>query len=442
MINSPVFEMLNKYNEKNMHRFHMPGHKGESILFGGVGSDIIALDTTETDDTDNLLNPKGALYEAQLLLSQCAKSHKSYFLCGGATLGNLTMIMSCIKKGEKILVDRFCHISVFSALSLSGAYPVYIKNNYAHKSGILGAVTFEDVKNAIRDNADAKAVFITSPNSFGVCAPLKKIAALCKEKGMYLFVDEAHGAHFPFSPLLPESAMEQGADAAVQSYHKTLPALTQSAVLHVGNVALCDKMEETLHMLMSSSPSFLLNASIDYARAYMEKEGCKKIEKLINVIESNLPHNVLRTSEYDKLRVVAICDGEKSIDILREHKFEPEMYSKGFVVFIITVADSEDVVLKLLKIINTLPQNDYVFPKIPDCYGKLTPCEAYEAQGEKINIKNATGRILRKPIYAYPPGVPLIAPGEVINEECISFILNRNFEGAEDNIIEVVENEK
>lgn len=441
MINSPVFEMLKKYNEKNMCRFHMPGHKGEGLLFGGVGSDLIALDTTETDDTDNLLNPKGALYEGQLLLSRAAKSYKSFFLCGGATLGNLVMIMSSIKKGEKILVDRFCHISVFSALSLSGAVPVYINNNYAHKSGVLDAVGFEETEKAIFENLDAKAVFITSPNSFGICSPVKKIASLCKEKGMFLFVDEAHGAHFPYSPLLPESAMEQGADASVQSYHKTLPALTQSAVLHVGNADLCDKMEETLHMLMSSSPSFLLNASVDYARAYMEKAGKEKIESLVRLIDNNLPANVLRTKEYDKLRIVAICDGEKSIDILRKNKFEPEMYSEGFVVFIVTVADKEDTVLKLLNIIKTLPQNNFSFPEIPVCNKKITPAEAYNAKGERINIEDAEGRILRKPIYAYPPGVPLIAPGEMINKECIKFILNRNFEGAEGNIVEVVVNE-
>ena len=347
MIYSPVFEMLLKYAKLNNQRFHMQGHKGDGVLFGGVGEELLKLDVTELDDTDNLLNPKGAFKEAQQLLSKRHKSYKSYILTGGATLGNLAMIMSLLKEGEKIIVDRNCHISVFSALSFSGAVPVYTDSNFASESGVLSCVSAEEIRRKTEENPDAKAVFITSPNSFGQIAPIKEISEICQEKGMLLLVDEAHGAHFPYSDMLPDSATESGADASVVSYHKTMPSLTQSAVLNVGNSALCEQIENTLHMLMTSSSSFLLAASVDYGRAYMEEEGFKKAEKLMKLIDENRPENVMVCG--DKMRVTALIDGEKHLPYLRERAIEPEMYGKGYAVFIITACDDEEKVLNLLN---------------------------------------------------------------------------------------------
>ena len=437
MIYSPVFEMLQKYAGKNRERYHMPGHKGESVLFGGVGAELVKLDVTELDFTDNLLNPSGAFKEAEKLMAEKSKSFKSYFLTGGATQGNHTMIMSAVGEGEKILVDRFCHISVFSALAFSGAMPVFIENSYAHKSGVLGCVSLEETEKAILKNPDAKAVFITSPNSFGQVAPLKEIAKLCKKYDMLLLVDEAHGAHFAYSDFLPDSAMECGADACVVSYHKTLPSLTQSAVLHIKNKELCKKNEETLHMLMTSSSSFLLAASIDYARAYMESEGKEKMERLIDAIVKNRPQNVLKTA--DPLRIVVLVNGNKYIQLLRENAIEPEMYGEGYAVFIITAADREENVLKLLNIINELPESKFVAEKIPKSEILLTPREAFLSKGRQCSIGKAEGKISKKALYAYPPGVPAVVPGSVINENIIKFLKNNNLEGIEEGKINVIE---
>ena len=434
---SPVFEMLKKYAFEKRARFHMPGHKGTGTLFDGIGADLVRMDVTELDFTDNLLNPSGAFKEAETLMAKRAKSFKSYFLTGGSTLGNQTMIMSCLKEEEKILVDRFCHISVFSALAFSGAVPRYIENAYADKSGVLGCIDDKMVAKAIKENPDAKAVFVTSPNSFGQVAPLEKISRLCKENNMLLLVDEAHGAHFPYSDLLPKSAMECGADASVVSYHKTMPALTQSAVLHIGNEKLCSRAEETLHMLMTSSSSFLLAASIDYARSFMENEGKEKIQQLIRLIEENRPENVLKTA--DPLRIVALCDGEKYISAMRGAGMEPEMYGKGFMVFIVTAADDCENVLKLLNILSTLPKSEYVAPEIPKAEIKVTPGQAFKLQGRECSLEDACGKVSKKALYAYPPGVPAVLPGSVLDEKIINFIKSNNLEGIRENKINIIE---
>ena len=436
MIYSPVFEMLKKYTFQNAERYHMPGHKGEGVLFDGVGADLVKMDVTELDFTDNILNPQHAFLEAQDLMTKRCKSIKSFFLSGGSTQGNHTMIMSSLKEGDKILVDRFCHISVLSALALSGALPVFIENEYADKCGVLGCVSEENLKKAVAENSDAKAVFITSPNSYGQVAPLRKISKICEENKMLLLVDEAHGAHFPFSDMLPESAIEQGADASVVSYHKTIPSLTQCAVLNVGNHSLLKKAEETLHMLITSSSSFLLMASIDYGRAYMEEVGKEKMERLIKIIRKNAPKNVLKTD--DPMRIVVRCDGEKSLEILRKEKIEPEMYGNGTMVFIVTAADSEEKVTRLLEILGRLPETDFEAEKIPHGELKLTPREAYYAESTLCNIDKALGKISKKAIYAYPPGVAAVLPGSIIDENAINFIKNNNLIGKQDNKIEVI----
>lgn len=436
MIYSPVFEMLKKYTSQNADRYHMPGHKGEGVLFDGVGADLVKMDVTELDFTDNILNPQNAFLEAQSLMTKRCKSLKSFFLSGGSTQGNHTMIMSSLKEGEKILVDRFCHISVLSALALSGATPVFIENEYADECGVLGCVSEENLKKAVAENPDAKAVFVTSPNSYGQVSPLREISKICRKNNMLLLVDEAHGAHFPFSDMLPESAMEQGADASVISYHKTIPSLTQCAVLNIGNPALLKKAEETLHMLITSSSSFLLMASIDYGRAYMEDSGKENMEKLIKLIKENAPKNVLKTD--DVMRIVVRCDGEKSLEILREEKIEPEMYGNGLMVFIVTAADSEEKVLRLLKILEKLPETDFKAEKIPHGKLKMTPREAYYAESELCHIDNALGKISKKAIYAYPPGVAAVLPGSIIDEDAIKFIKNNNLIGKQDNQIEII----
>lgn len=426
-MNTPILNALKRYGKKHFERFHMPGHKGKDILFGGTGHELVALDVTELPETDNLAAPEGILREAQKLAAKACGASETLFLTGGSTLGNLAMIygLCC---GEKVIVDRFCHVSVFNALAVSRANPVYVENEIIDPCGILGAVSPEAVKKTIKENTDAKAVFITSPNAFGICADLRGIAELCRENNMLLLVDEAHGAHFAFSENLPDTAIACGADACVQSFHKTLPALTQAAVLHISNPDISKKVTSAVRLFQTSSPSYLLTASIDYARAYMEKNK-KKLDLLINTVRKHSPANVLKTGNADPLKIIIKCDGLRGEKILRKNMFVPEMCGRGYIVCIVTVADEADAVCRLLSVAAGLPEKkvsaDFCFTK----KSGATPWEAYHHEGKPVPLAESAGKISKNAVFLYPPGVPVIAPGQIITEDVIEFIKKALSEG-------------
>ena len=419
-MDTPIFDAIKKYKDKNPLRFHMPGHKGKAELFGEYAKELISLDLTELDETDNLAAPCGAIWEAEEKISNAFSAKRSFILTGGSTLGNLSMIYGNTKSGDKILLDRNSHLSVFSALTLSGADPVYIGGGLYDTCGALCPPTAEEVRAAAEENPEARAVFITSPNSFGVCADLKEISKICKEKNMLLLVDEAHGAHFAFHKKLPETAMEGGADAAVQSFHKTLPALTQTAVLHIGNGKIKESTERALRLFQSSSPSYLLTASADFARAFMEEQGEKKLSEIISFLEKNMPQNALRND--DILRLCIKCDGRKSEEILKRENIVPEMCGAGYAVFIITAADETGDIEKLLNVIKTLHAWNGEDMYFGVCPKRITPQKAYLSPSHFVPFKEAAGKISKNAIFRYPPGVPIVAPGEEITKDALKYI--------------------
>ena len=426
-MNTPVFDALKNYNNQKLDRFHMPGHKGKGILFDGLGQDIIALDVTELAETDNLAAPESIFCNAQNLAAIACGTGETLFLTGGSTLGNLAMLYGTCY-GEKVIVDRLCHLSVFNALTLCCAKPVYTDTALADSCGIIGAVSVNAIKKAIKENPDAKAVFITSPNSFGICSNLKEIAKLCHEADQLLLVDEAHGAHFAFSDKLPQTAAKGDADASVQSFHKTLPALTQAAVLHINNKKISKKIASALRLFQTSSPSYLLTASLDYARAFME-ENKSRLDILIDTVNEHSSSNVLKIIGADPLKIIIKCDGIKGEKILRENGFVPEMYGRGYIVLIVSIADDKDTVCKLLSIAEKLPEStSEIFFQYSEKNG-LSPAEAYHLEGEFVPISLAEGRVSKNAVFLYPPGVPVIAPGHIIEKDVIDFINNENAEG-------------
>lgn len=426
-MNTPVFDALIDYNNKNFERFHMPGHKGKGVLFGGLGQDIIALDVTELAETDNLAAPESIFRDAQKLAAKACGAGETLFLTGGSTLGNLAMLYGTCY-GEKVIVDRLCHLSVFNALTLCCAKPVYAENTLADPCGIIGAVSVNTIKKTIAENPDAKAVFITSPNSFGICANIREIAKLCHEAGMLLLIDEAHGAHFAFSEMLPHTAAQGGADASVQSFHKTLPALTQAAVLHINNKKISEKITSALRLFQTSSPSYLLTASLDYARAFME-ENKRRLSTLIDTVNEHSPDNVLKIAGADPLKIIIKCDGIKGEKILRENGFVPEMYARGYIVLIVSIADDMETVCNLLSTAKKLPEStSKVYFKYSQKYS-VSPSEAYHLEGEFIPVSLAEGRISKSAVFLYPPGVPVIAPGHIIEKDVIDFIISESAEG-------------
>ena len=419
-MDTPIFDAVKKYKDKNPYRFHMPGHKGKAALFKEYAKDLISFDVTELDETDNLAAPRGAIAEAEEKISKAFFAKRSFILVGGSTLGNLSMIYGNISGGDKILTDRNSHLSAFSALALSGAEPVYIGGGLYDNCGALRCPTPAEVLKAAEENPDAKAVFITSPNSFGVCADIRKISKICKEKNMLLLVDEAHGAHFGFNKKLPETAMESGADAACQSFHKTLPALTQSAVLHIGNEIIQKNTERALRLFQSSSPSYLLTSSADFARAYMESEGKERLNKTVEFLENNLPQNALKNDDITRLCIK--CDGRKSEEILKRENIVPEMCGAGYAVFILTAADEIRDIERLLNVVKKLPAWDSGDMYFSGCPQRITPHEAYFAPSQSVPFKDAAGKISKNAIFRYPPGVPTVAPGEEITKDALEYI--------------------
>lgn len=411
-MHTPIINALNKYNDRETLRFHMPGHKGKTGF---------PLDVTELPDTDNLSAPEGAIAEALSLASVAFGSRQTYFLTGGSTSGNLAMLTSVAADGDTVIIDRACHISVFSALTLCGATPIYMHPDYKH--GIAMPPSPQKVQAALSQNPTAKCVFITSPNAFGFTADVKAIADICHTFGVPLLVDEAHGAHFAFSPLLPPTAMESGADMCVQSAHKTLPALTGSAMLHLSNLKYASRLADAVHLYQSTSPSYLLMASIDYARAFMQEEGEEKLAQLIEWINKYKTPNVLDTDDITK--IVVDCPG------FSHKKIVPESTSPQNTVFISTVCDSEQDIKELFEATNELPAAFLSFITPPAAETVISPKAAYLLTGATICLDDAEGRVSKKSVYCYPPAVPIIAPGEIITHEAIDYIHTMQAQGCE-----------
>lgn len=418
-MHTPLADAVKKYTDKDTLRFHMPGHKGKTGFEG---------DVTEVPGTDNLLSPEGPLKEAQELAAKAFGAKRTFFMTGGSTEGNLAMLTAVLADGDRVIIDRASHISVFSALTVTGASPFYVYPDY--KDNIAMPPTPEKIREALLKEPDAKAVFITSPNCFGFVADVKEIASICHSFNVPLLVDEAHGAHFAFSPLLPMSAMEAGADMCVQSAHKTLPALTGSAMLHLSNLRYSEKIWQSIKLYQSTSPSYLLLASIDYARAFMEEKGEELIKKCILNIEKYKTNNTLQT--HDKTRVVIKSGNFESERVV------PESTSPHNTVFICTVCDNEQDIKTMFCEAGKMPESNFGFLYPPELEAELTPKRAFLLDSATISLDNSIGRISKNTVFCYPPAVPIIAPGEVISEEAVLYLkalraMGAQVHGIEDN---------
>ena len=270
--------------------FHTPGHKsgkGIATRFRKfVGPRVFSIDLTTLDEVDSLQNPTGVIKEAQELAAKSAGADRSYFLVNGTTVGNHAMVASTTGPGDKVLIARNCHRSVLTGLIMSGAQPIFFQPSFDRDLKLTLNVTFDTVKTAIDANPGARALLITSPNYYGLCTDIEKIIPYAHEKGLMVFVDEAHGPHLKFHPKLPKCALEAGADMCVQSTHKIVGGMTQASMLHAnaGRVNL-DDVTNTLKLLQTTSPSYILMASLDLARMQMATEGKKLLTRTIKLAE-------------------------------------------------------------------------------------------------------------------------------------------------------------
>ncbi|GAA0121118.1 aminotransferase class V-fold PLP-dependent enzyme [Clostridium faecium] len=467
----PLVEGLLKYVEENNVPFSMPGHKGgRGLSYTKEGmkflNNIVSCDITEVDGLDNLHNPNGIIKESLELLSNFYGSEKSYFLINGSTSGNLAMIFSNFNEGDKIIVERNCHRSIYNGIIMRKLKPVYIKNRMNYKFDAPFSIDKEHFSRIIQENSDAKGIIITYPNYYGICCDLSYIVNEAKKYNMKVLVDSAHGAHFKANKKLPKDALELGCDMVVESSHKTIPSFTQTAFLHVNHGIDTEKVDFYISSFLSTSPSYMLMASMDYGRFFLETYGEESYDKLLELCDEYRTkinelenfHVISKEDLYsdidlDKTRYIINIksgySGHKLLEYLREKKIQCELSDARNVVAIFSPFNDKndfEALYKALKECNIdklreerVEALEVEIPKL-----KLLPYEVIEKKKVKVDINSSLNKICGVSIVPYPPGIPLVMPGEIINKDVIEYINyyvknNVTILGAEENKISVLE---
>lgn len=443
---SGMLLMLERYVKEEPVRFHMPGHKGRGLPFF---PDMAAYDITELEGTDNLLHPDGVILEAQENAAAVFGAKKAFFLVNGATVGILAMLLA-LPRGSKIIVPRDAHRSVLSGCALGGHEAVFIWPEY--ENGAYGVVSAEAIEQAISRHA-ASAVIVTRPNYLGLCADGEKIAAVCAKYGALLLVDEAHGAHFAFSPLLPAGA-SAFADLWVQSAHKTLNALNQAAFLHVGRsekkgMPSVDDLSRTLTLLQTTSPSYPILASLDYAVRSANEHSwtyqvarCDAVRRAMGggLCDNNRERiGSAAISDVDRTRLVIDTaargiTGYEAYKALQTQGIVLEMADERTIVAITSPSDPDEWYTRLREGLRHIPFGRRLFgpaPRFEDTPERALPlCEAAFAQTKLVPLDKAAGYVCAVPLGLYPPGSAIVAPGEVISAQAVSFLREQELLGA------------
>ncbi|MCH1964689.1 aminotransferase class I/II-fold pyridoxal phosphate-dependent enzyme [Paraclostridium sordellii] len=466
-MNTPIINSLNKIIDDNIISFHMPGHKKgfiyESLGYEKLLKSIYKLDTTEIPGTDNLHSPEDAIRKSLEMASEAFKSDKTYYLVNGSTCGIEAAITSIVKPKEKIIINRDCHQSAINACIIGDIEPVYINTSINEYSNIIEGVKVEDVKLVIDKNLDAKALFLTYPTYFGNTFNLKEICDYAHSKNMCVIVDEAHGAHLGLSEELPETALSQGADLVIQSTHKTLPSFTQSSMLHVkGNKVDIDKLSSMLRITQTSSPSYLLMASLEIAVDIYLNKGKDLMESLLNNIENfkdsinflkyiKIDYSNDKTKIYLNTKNLGITGYELENILRQNYKIQVELSNYYGVLLIATIGNTKDEFDKLKEALIDIEKSiknkdilrDVDYPmEIPKKI--LTPREAFYSNKKSVKINDSIGKISGDYIIPYPPGISLVSPGEIITKEIIDYILQcrekgMNVSGVKDSSLEYIQ---
>jgi arginine/lysine/ornithine decarboxylase len=440
--------------------FHTPGHKsgkGIATRFRKfVGPRVFSIDLTTLDEVDSLQNPTGVIKEAQELAAKAAGADRSYFLVNGTTVGNHAMVAATTSPGEKVLIARNCHRSVLTGLIVSGATPVFFQPSFDRDLKLTLNVTFDTVKAAIDANPGSRALLITSPNYYGLCADIERIIPYAHEKGMIVLMDEAHGPHLKFNPKLPTSALDAGADLCVQSTHKIVGGMTQASMLHAraGRINI-DDVTNTLKLLQTTSPSYILMASLDLARMQMATEGKKLLNRTIKLAEEarakidRIPGISCFGKERARAAGMADMDVTKltitvsdlglsgyHVSQLLNNRFgiQVEMADPFHVLVIVSIGDRQDDLDRLVAALQQISAEtglqgallplDKVHPPSLTNRFAMTPRKAFYYDTELVPVDGAAGRVCAEIVTVYPPGIPLFVPGEEISRDAIEYINN------------------
>ncbi len=453
---TPLFDALMEYVNRETIPFHVPGHKkgvGMDEEFKDfIGVNPFKIDVTVFKLVDSLHHPTGPIKKAQLLAADAYGSDAAFFSIHGTSGAIQAMIMSVVSSGDKILVPRNVHKSVTAGIILSGALPVYMQPELDKKVGIAQGVTPETVEATLKDNPDAKAVLIINPTYYGVATDIKKIADIVHSYDIPLIVDEAHGPHLGFNDKLPVSAMEAGADICAQSTHKIIGALTQCSLLQVKSKYVdTHRVQQILNLLQTTSPSYILMASLDCARRQIALHGkelldstielAKYARKEINAIpgfycfgEEILGEPGVYAVDPTKITVtcrdLGITGYELDTILAEKYHIQVELSDLYNVLAVGSFGDTKESIDGLINALREISEDysnrknkkpDFLdIPAIPE--SALIPREAFNSKKVSIPIKESVGMISGEFLLAYPPGIPVLCPGEIITQEIIDYV--------------------
>ncbi len=449
---APIYEALNEFKSMRVVPFDVPGHKrgkGNRELMEFLGEKCLSVDVNSMKPLDNLCHPISVIKEAEELAAKAFGAAHAFFMVGGTTSSVQAMILSVVKKNDKIILPRNVHRSVINSLILCGAIPVYINPQTDHRLGISLGMSMDEVRNTIEKHSDAKAILVNNPTYYGICSDLKGITELAHEKGMKVLVDEAHGTHFYFGEDMPMTAMEAGADLASVSMHKSGGSLTQSSILLCGKGMNADYVRQIINLTQTTSGSYLLLSSLDISRRNLALYGQEIFERVVE-LTTYAREEINRIGDYDaygseiingdsvydfditKLSVNTLDLGLAGIevyDLLRdEYDIQIEFGDLGNILAYVSVGDSDKHIERLIGALSeirriykkdkmSLMKCEYINPEVV-----LPPQEAFYSEAKSMKLQDAIGQVCGEFVMCYPPGIPILAPGERITQEIVDYV--------------------
>lgn len=450
---APIAEALTEFENNRVVPFDVPGHKrgkGNPELTAFLGRKCMSLDVNSMKPLDNLCHPVSVIREAEELAADAFGAAYAFFMVGGTTSSVQAMVFTASKRGDKIILPRNVHRSVINAMILNGAVPVYVNPDTDERLGISLGMALDDVKKAIDDNPDAKAVFVNNPTYYGICSNLKAITDYAHSKGMMVLVDEAHGTHFYFNDRLPETAMSVGADMASVSMHKSGGSLTQSSFLLIGENVSQGYVRQVINLTQTTSGSYLLMSSLDLSRKNLALNGREIFDKVIGLVEyareeinqigdyyaysrEIVNGDTIYDFDITKLSINTLETGLAGIevyDILRdEYDIQTEFGDMGNILAYVSVGDRERDLERLVGALSEIRrrckkdktgmlEHEYINPLV-----ERTPQDAFYADKVSLPLRETAGRICSEFVMCYPPGIPILAPGETVTDEIIEYII-------------------
>jgi arginine decarboxylase len=459
---TPIYSALIKYSGEEIAHFDVPGHKKRIPLDenNAFWSEIVKYDANSTKEMDMLSNPEGIIARAEKLMAEAYYADEAFMLVNGSTFGVQAMILAACGPREKIILPRNIHKSAINGIILSGAIPVFIEPEIDYERGIANGITPQTVKKALDEHHDAKALFIVNPTYYGAASDLKAIIHLCHSKRVAVLVDEAHGAHFPFHPGFPDNAMKMGADLSAVSLHKTGGSLTQSSVLLFNDgIFRNHQIRTAINLMQTTSASYLLMASLDLARRNLVIDGRCRLDNLLRDVAeakkeiNSIPGISVMTKDcvngngifgYDETKfVIKVNDlgltGFDVYDMLkRDYNVQAELAETYVVLAIAAIGDDKSTLARLTEALKDISKR-FMGKKpaftiaMSEFFEKpktvVPPREAHFSPVKVMPVREAIGEVSGESIMIYPPGIPLIIPGERVTEKVIShyeFYLSQN----------------